>query len=199
MEVTFTDGFSKSLKRLVWHESRLYKTYSLFRYDLPRFFGNIWRFRKGLWNHYWWDHHGVLKFMEAGLTHMANNLEEKGLEIEEPREKKVKSIRRAVELIRNYDQDLYINMAEKELGELIHHPFEFEDIPDKPGFSRLVDTLTEEQSEHNSKVYTRSRDIQESEWNELWDTLKGQDYKKFDEDKEWYDQFNGTGLRGWWD
>lgn len=199
MEVTFTDSFSKSLKRLVWHESRLYKTYSLFRYDLPRFFGNIWRFRKGLWNHYWWDHHGVLKFMEAGLTHMANNLEEKGLEIEGPREKKVKSIRRAVELIRNYDQDLYTDMAEKELGELIHHPFEFEDVPDKPGFSRLVDTLTEEQSEHNSKVYKRSREISNSEWDELWDTLKGQDYKKFDEDKDWYDQFDGTGLKGWWD
>ena len=199
MEVTFTDSFSKSLKRLVWHESRLYKTYSLFRYDLPRFFGNIWRFRKGLWNHYWWDHHGVLKFMEAGLTHMANNLEEKGLEIEGPREKKVKSIRRAVELIRNYDQDLYIDMAEKELGELIHHPFEFEDIPDKPGFSRLVDNDNEEEREHNSKVYKRSYEIGESEWNELWDTLKGQDYKKFDEDKDWYDQFDGTGLKGWWD
>lgn len=199
MEVTFTDSFSKSLKRLVWHESRLYKTYSLFRYDLPRFFGNIWRFRKGLWNHYWWDHHGVLKFMEAGLTHMANNLEEKGLEIEGPREKKVKSIRRAVELIRNYDQDLYIDMAEKELGELIHHPFEFEDIPDKPGFSRLVDNDNEEEREHNSKVYKRSYEIGESEWNELWDTLKGQDYKKFDEDIDWYDQFDGTGLKGWWD
>lgn len=199
MEVTFTDSFSKSLKRLIWHESRLYKTYSLFRYDLPRFFGNIWRFRKGLWNHYWWDHHGVLKFMEAGLTHMADNLEKKGLEIEGPREKKVKSIRRAVELIRNYDQDLYTDMAEKELGELIHHPFEFEDVPDKPGFSRLVDKDSDEEREHNSKVYERSRDIQESEWNELWDTLKGQDYRKFDDDKEWYDQFDGTGLRGWWD
>jgi hypothetical protein len=199
MEVTFTDSFSKSLKRLIWHESRLYKTYSLFRYDLPRFFGNIWRFRKGLWNHYWWDHHGVLKFMDAGLTHMADNLEKKGLEIEGPREKKVKSIRRAVELIRNYDQDLYTDMAEKELGELIHHPFEFEDVPDKPGFSRLIDKDTDEEREHNSKVYERIRDIQESEWNELWDTLKGQDYKKFDEDKDWYDQFDGTGLRGWWD
>jgi hypothetical protein len=39
--------------------------------------------------------------MEIGLTHMANNLEKHGLEVDGPRLKKVAKMRRAVELIKN--------------------------------------------------------------------------------------------------
>jgi hypothetical protein len=37
------------------------------------------------------------------------------------------------------------------------------------------------------------------EWEELWIIIQGQDYTKFDKDIDWYEQFDGTGLRGWWD
>jgi hypothetical protein len=130
---------------------------------------------------------------------MSDNLEKQGLEVDEARLKKVEAMRRVIKLIQNYNNDSYIEMAESELGELIHHPWEFEDIEDKPGFSRLVDKETEEEKEHNRKIFDRSREIEESEWNELHQLLKGQDYSKFDKDKEWSEQFNGSGLRGWWD
>jgi len=32
----------------------------------------------------------------------------------------------------------------------------------------------------------------------LFDILRGQDSSKFDKDIEFYKQFDGTGLRGWW-
>lgn len=211
MEVNFSDSFAKSLKRLAWHESKLYKTYSVFRYDIPRFIRNVWRFRKPLMNHYWWDHHSTLEFVRISLDHMSCNLEEKGLEVDKPRLKKVNAMRRASQIIKNYNEDNYIEMAEAELGEIIHHPWEFEDAEGKPGLSRLVDKDTEEEKEHNGKVYARTREISDAEWKELWTIFSGQNpdeyqeiYEKLNEEEKkkethYYNWFDGTDMRGWWD
>jgi hypothetical protein len=199
MDIKFADTFDDSIKRLIRHNTWWYKTYELFRYDLPRFFKNIWRFRKPLWNHYWFDHHSSLTFLEVSLTHISDNVEKRGNEVDGPRLKKVAAMRRVVELIKNYNKDNYIDMAEKELGELILHDWEFEDVPDKPGFSQLVDNDTDEERVHNRKVFDRAREIEKQEWDELFVILKGQDYTKFDEDIDWYEQFDGSGIKGWWD
>ena len=61
------------------------------------------------------------------------------------------------------------------------------------------DDLTEQEQEHNSKVFKRSTELEENEWGELFQILKGQDYTKFSKEIDWYKQFDGTGLRGWWD
>ena len=211
MEIKFADSFSKSLKRLMWHESRVYKFYDFFRRDIGRFVKNVWRFRKALANHYWWDHHGTLMFLETGLTHMSDNLAVRGNEVDGPRMKKVAAMRRAVKLIKNYNESTYIEMAEAELGPIYHHDWEFEEVPDKPCFSRLVDKDSPEEKKHNRKVFNRSRQIEEQEWKELWNILKGQnhaEYKKIvkratEEEKNsrdlWNEWYNGTGLNGWWD
>jgi hypothetical protein len=199
MEVKFADSFGKSIKALISHNTWLYKTYHLFCYDLPRFFKNIWRFRSALWNHYWFDYGSTLEFMEISLINMSDNVEKRGLEIDKTRLKKVQSMRRAIEILKNCREDNYIDMAEKELGDLIFNDWEFEDIPDKPGFSKLVDNLTLEEETHNRKVFDRSKEIQEKEWSELFVILKGQDYTKFDKEIDWNEQFDGSGLRGWWD
>lgn len=207
MKVEFADSFSKSIKRLIRHNTWWYKTYSLFRYDLPRFFKNIWKFRKGLWNHYWFDHHGTLRFLEIGLTDMADRIEKDGMEVDSSRLKKVAKMRRAIELIKNYNEDNYIEMAEKELGELVLHEWEFESVEDKPGYSRLVDNDTEEEKDHNRKVFERAHEIEENEWNELFTILKGRPSPEFQmfldksENKEsaWDNWFDGSGMRGWWD
>ena len=211
MKVQFADTFADSLKTLIRHQTWWYKTYSFFRYDLPRFIKNVWRFRKPLWNHYWWDHHAILRFMEIGLDQMAEKTEKYGNEIDISRLKKVKAMKRAAELIRNYNEDNYIEMAEAELGEIVHHPWVFEEVPDNPGFSQIKDQDTEEEKIHNRKVYDRAREIQEAEWKELWSLVKGQDHEEYkkiydslseEEKKEedhYYKWFDGSDLRGWWD
>ena len=198
MDTKFSDTFEDSIKRLIQHNTWWYKTYELFRYDLPRFFKNVWTFRKALWNHYWFDHHGTLMFLETGLTHISDTVEKYGMEIDETRLKKVTAMRRAVQLIKNYNEDNYIDMAEKELGELILHDWEFEPA-EQEGYFQVVDKDTPEEKEHNKKVFARAREIGEQEWNELFEILKGQDYTKFDKDIDWNKQFDGSGLRGWWD
>jgi hypothetical protein len=199
MEIKFADSFGDSIKTLIRHSTWWYKTYELFRYDIPRFVKNIWTFRKALWNHYWFDHHGTLKFLEIGLTNISDTVEKYGHEVDESRLKKVAAMRRAIELIKNYNEDNYIDMSEKELGELMIHDWEFEDVPDKPGFSQLVDNDTDEERVHNRKVFDRAREIEKQEWDELFVILKGQDYTKFDKDIDWYEQFDGSGIKGWWD
>ena len=211
MKVKFADTFGDSLKRMIRHQTWWYKTYEFFRYDISRFVKNVWRFRKPLSNHYWWDHHSMLQFMETALVHMSDNIEKYGNEVDVPRLKKVLAMRRAVELIKNYNQDNYIEMAEKELGEIVHHEWEFEPVEDKPGYSRLIDKDTDEEKIHNRKVFDRAREIEEEEWDELFKILKGQDYKEYrelydaqteEEKKEreiWNEWFDGSGIKGWWD
>jgi hypothetical protein len=211
MDIKFADSFGKSIKRLIRHNTWWYKAYELFRYDLPLFFKNVWTFRKALWNHHWFDHHGTLMFLETGLTHISDTVEKYGNEIDGPRLKKVVAMRRVIELIKNYNEDKYIDMAETELGELVLHDLEFESVPDKPEYSQLVDKNTPEEKEHNRKVFDRAREIEEQEWDELFKILKGQDHKEYrklyeaqtEEEKIkrdlWYEWFDGSGLLNWWD
>lgn len=201
MEIKFADSFEKSLKSMIRHHTWWYRTYETIRYDIPRFIKNIWIYRKSLWNTYWWDHHGPLLNLQISLNRMADLIEDRGLEVDESRLKKVAKMRRAAQLIKNYNEDLYIEMAESELGELILHDWEFEPSPDHPNCYQLVDTDMPEEKEHNRKVFARSSEIQEAEWAELWKIIEGQDYSKFEnsESMSWDSQFDGSGIRGWWD
>ncbi len=135
----------------------------------------------------------------------------KGWEIRETRDKKVEKMRRVLELLQHKIDDDYVNRAEGELGEIKYTPWEFEEVEDQPGMSRMVDKDSEEDKEHNKKVFARATEIEEKEWTEIWSIFKGQsieEWKKiqselsdeekheFDHYEKWYD---GTDLRSWWD
>jgi len=192
MDVQFTDSFTKSLKRLAWHESKVYRFYSLFRYDIPHFFTNIWKFRKQLWSHHWWDYRFTLNMLERSLTIMESGMSTKGMEVSETREPKVKAMRRALELLQNNKEDNYIAKAEIELGELVMHDWEFEEVDG--GNYRLLDKDTPEEKEHNRKVFQRAKEIEDAEWKELWEIFKGTRYSK-----KYGKKYDGTDMRSWWD
>lgn len=176
----------------------LYGYWQIIRYDLPRFFKNLRRFGKALWQYRSYDPHGIYVFNYIGLTEMADHIEKYGLEVGESRLKKVQKIRRAAEIYKNFMEDTFIEQAEAELGKLFIYPFEFEPIPEKKDLFRFVDKENEEEKAHNRKVFDRAREIEEEQWAELYEILKGQDYTKFDDNVHFYDQFDGSGLRGWW-
>lgn len=219
MDVKFADSFGDSIKRLIRHQTWWYKTYETIRYKIPMFFKNIYKFRQVLWEHRWWDYRFTITTLRTSLEIMEKGMHG-GMEIWESRGKKVAKMQRAIQILKNIEDDNYIEMAEAELGEIIHHPWEFEetgDTTDNPmgekneKLYRLVDKETDEEKEHNRKVFDRTRELEEQEWNELWQILKGQDieeYKEFektltDEQKketdQYYKWFDGSGLRGWWD
>lgn len=179
-----------------WY-GRLYSY--LFR-DLPNFLKNIWRFRKALWNHHWWDYSGTLQFIEISTEHIGKNLKEKGIEVEHSKNKKVEKMNRVVEILKNIREDRYFDIVEKEMG---YSPFNekprFVPIKENPNLFELVDSSSEEEKELNKKYYFRVHELEEQEWVELWTIMKGQDYTAFDREKDFDEQFDGSGLRGWWD
>jgi len=165
------------------------------KWNIRCFFGflkNIWLFRKALWSYDWWDNGGMLYFMRLSLKDMIDNMETKGIEIDKTRLRKVAKMRRANQLIKNYFDSNYIEMAESELGKLPDWELEFEPCPDNPGYYQLIDNKTPEEKEHSKKVFERAREIEEQEWDELFEILKGKKYTD-------YDKHDGSGIKTWWD
>lgn len=192
MKIEFADTFTKSLKKLIWHQHWLYKTYSFLRWDLWHFFKNIWRFRSELYHHNWWDYRFTLNMLERSLTIMEEGMASKGWEVRETREPKVNAMRRALELLKNNREDNYTERAELELGPLVMHDWEFEDVGN--GNHKLVDKDTPEEKEHNRKVFDRARELEENEWKELWEIFKGTKNSK-----KYGNKYDGTDMRAWWD
>lgn len=172
---------------------------NLFKYKIPNFFKNIWLFRKELWNFRWYDYHYTLQMLKTSLVIMADNIETKGLEVDDSRLKKVAKMRRAIQIIDNMNGVSHIEMAEKELGELIIKDWEF--IPEGTDSFYIENNLSKEENSHNKKVYKRAREIEEQEWKELWTIFKGQQHEKYRKSKnvDWNEWFDGTGMNTWWD
>lgn len=210
MKVEFADSFGDSLKTLIRHESWWYKIYQTIRYDIPSFVKNVYRFRKVLWEHRWYDYRYTLHALQTSLEIMEKKMHD-GMEVRESRDKKIAKMQRAIQILKNINDDNYISMAETELGKLVSYDWEFEDVQDKPGYSQLIDKESSAEKKHNSKVFSRARKLEESEWKELWKIFEGQDirgYKKFqktltEEEKKktdsYYQWFDGSDMRGWWD
>ena len=107
----------------------------------------------------------------------------------ETRDPKLKSIRRALELLRNNREDNYLERTEAELGPISRCDWEL----DEDGV--LIDSDTPEQKKHNQKVFHRARKLEEKEWKELWQIIKGTKYST----TFYGDKYDGTDMRSWWD
>ncbi len=194
MGVQLKDTFFESVEKLVWYDTKLWKVWEFIRRGLPNFFKNIWRFRKELYNHQWWDYHFTLEMLYRSLTIMVNKLELEGIEEDESRMKKVGKIYRALELIKHKLDNDYVNRAEMELGEISYKPIRFEPVEGSDGLFSLEDDDTPEEKKHIAKVFKRAKQIEEVEWKELWEIFKG---TKFSKKFGW--AYDGSDMRGWWD
>lgn len=182
MKVEFADSFFDSLKKL----SRRNRWYNILwrtiRYNIPNFLKNVWYFRAELYDFEPWDYRFNLNLFQKSLESTAEYLDLYGIELDEYRVKKVAKMRRAIELLENNKKGNYVSRAEDELGEL--HTRDW--------FSDNLEDLTEEETQHNKKVYKRSNEIEEKEWKELWQIIKGKKFKV-------YEEWDGSDIRSWWD
>ena len=190
MKIEAGESLFESLERLAWYDTKLWKVWEFIKRTIPRFFKNIWRFRKELASHEWWDYRYTLEMLYRSLSIMVVKLEKDGIEEDVSRMKKVVKIKRALELLKHKLDDDYVERAELELGELYYSPWEFEKTED--GNYRLIDNDTPADKKHARKVYKRASVIEEKEWKELWDIFKG---KKFTT----IENYDGSDMRGWWD
>lgn len=186
------------INRFKWY----WRLWDLFRYDIPRFFRNVWLFRKNLWYHTWYNGTGsILPWVKTAVDDMALKIEKYGHEIDESRMKKVAKMKRLSYLIDVCVKDDYIDVAEKELGiEMILHGIEFKPSEKYEGLFELVDKDTPKEKEINSKILKRSHEIQKEHWDELISIIKGPDYDKIRESGEDFDKlYDGSDIRAWWD
>jgi hypothetical protein len=190
------------MKKLINRQRWYWKTWDLFRYDIPRFFRNFWLFRKNLWNHTWYNGDGsILPWVKTAVDDMTWRIETRGHEISESRMKKVEKMKRLSYLIEVCVNDSFVEEAEKELGiEMIHHDWEFVPAEGYEDSYELLDKDTPEEKEHNHKIIKRAHEIQKEYWEELCYIIKGPDYDAIRESGEdFYEKLDGTDIRGWWD
>jgi len=214
MKVEFKDSFFESLEKMVWYDTKLWKAWDAIRYDIPNFFKNIYRFRKELYSHQWWDYRFTLEMLYRSLTILEKGLSKDGMEVPESREKKLKQIRRVLELLKHKLDDDYIERAEKVLGQLPLKPLEWEEIEGTDSH-RLIDNDTPAERKHMKKVFARARKVEKAEWVEMWsiisglqtdehwqDYIKTEDYTKLNTEGKFEAQWkwsDGSDMRTWWD
>ena len=208
MKVEFKDTFFESVEKVIWYDSKLFKIWDTITRGIPRFITNVYKFRKELYDHAWWDYRYTLEMLHRSLVIMESKMHD-GIEIRETRDKKIAKMQRAIQLLKSKIDDDYTNRAQKVLGEINFRPFEFEKMED--GNYRMIDNDTVPEKKHMSKVFAYARKIEEAEWKELWQIFEGQDYKDYRKitkkltPKEmqdmnvWNDWFDGSDMRGWWD
>jgi hypothetical protein len=191
MKVETSESFFESLERLAWYDTKLWKVWEFIKITIPRFFKNIWRFRKELAHHEWWDYRYTLEMLYRSLVIMESKMHD-GMEIRETRDKKVEKMQRAIQLLKHKLDDDYTERVEAELGKLFLHDWEFEELEN--GNHRLIDNDTPAERKHNRMIFKEAHKLEDKEWIELWNILKGTKYSK-----TWGDAFDGTDMRGWWD
>ena len=202
MKTNFRDTFFESMKKMINRQRWYWKTWDFFRYDIPRFFRNLWLFRKNLWNHTWYNGDGsILPWVKTAVDDMAWRIEKYGHEVDKSRLKKVAKMRRLSYLIDVCVNDTFIEEAEKELGiEMIYHDWEFIPVEGREDSYELLDKDTPEEKENNNKIIKRAHEIQKEYWEELCSIIKGPDYDAMRvSNEDWDKLYDGSDLRAWWD
>jgi hypothetical protein len=192
MEPTTNEPILERVKDFFWYDLNLWRVWDVFRIGVPTFFKNIWRFRKELYHHQWWDYHYTLQMLYRSLSIMVVKLEKDGYEVDESRLKKVEKIYRVLELLKHKLDDDYVDRAEKVLGEINWKPIEFKLLNDSDELYEMVDNDTPTEKEHISKVLKYSQELENKEWIEMWEILKGKEFTTMEE-------YDGCDMRAWWD
>lgn len=149
------------------------------------FLTNAVKFRRELAQHSWWDYHFTLLMMRRSFMIIKDGLENKGIEVVEHRNPKIQTLSRVIQILDNICDSRYIDLAESELGLLRGKSFAEE---------------TEEEKNHNRKVFLRADELENLEWHELWSILEGQDKSDFISGKKKFEEwFDGSDMRSWWD
>jgi hypothetical protein len=147
---------------------------------------NFWYFRKEIWNFRGWDYTFQLRLWRKSLIPLRDSILN-GYEVRDTRLMKVEAIQEAIDLMDRIIDDVYMDIAEAELG------IEF--------------------SENNSateamKVITRANELAERDWKRLWRIFQGQNHNEYvmlldrvsDPNQDiWAQWFDGTDMKGWWD
>lgn len=156
---------------------------------LPHFIKNVWLFKNELNNFELFDWSYPLSMFRRGLELECDYIEKYGMEEDEIRLKKIEKMRRAIDILKVHEDDLFMDLAEKHLG-----------------YEYKLDLLINDESqlsysdkEKNTAIAKKSVEIEDDLWIELLDILDGQDLSTVKTEGEWRNRFDGSGFKTWWD
>ena len=137
-------------------------------WNLKKFFKVVWEWRS-------WDNAYNLNLYAKSLElYLEQSPYSPALEIDKTRIPKERNMKRVVELIKNRNDDNYIERVEEEMGRDVNYGFSFKEIKGDNGekMYEMLDHATEEEKEFRTKVYKRVDELTRDEWNELWDIIR---------------------------
>jgi hypothetical protein len=205
MKVVITDTFIKSFEKMINRQRWYWKIWDFFRYDLPQGIKNIILFWRVVWNYRSWDSRNSLQIFSHSLKLLSKGLEEKSLEVDSSRLKKIAKLNRAIEILDRQASDTYLEYSESKLGYKVNTEYGI--------FSNKEEEEPLAIKEANQKIFDLSNSLEEGEWLELMTILKGQNHSQFvmlyDKAKSengentvsddlWDNWFDGSGLKSWW-
>lgn len=211
MSIAFSQKERNFWKRIsLWFSTKWYFV-EMWYHTKKRYFKNIILFNKIAKNYYPWDYQSQIELFAFGLEHLANCMEH-GIEIDWSRKKKVAAIRELVDLLKKGYED---EVSDKYLGlgedDVITHVTEYEDgsigFETKDEESQKIKKASTERYEKELKkardayydrifYLIRGQKLQEQFEKRRDDENLEQYYKRWDKFKE--ENFDGSGIEGWW-
>lgn len=168
--------------------------------DIPRFFKNLWWFRKTLMFTYPWDYGMTIGFLKRSLEFQIIYLERYKENFMSDQSGQHKNMSRAIELLDRIMKDDYTESAEKRIGRKLHK-VPWVKIEEERG---TVFTHREEDQpllDENTEIFKEAYRIEAEEWEELMSILKGSyEYHHYidiagpEDERDWAN----SGLKGWW-
>lgn len=159
------------------------------------FIKNVFLFRKEIYNFRSYDWTFSLDMFRKSVEILMEHIKNNGDEIKETRDKKIAAMEKSISLMEDIIEDNFLEKAEEEFK------IEFKYNLDFAGGKNS--NILPEDKENNIFLIKRATEIEENTWNELFRILKGQDMEEFKEigidEKAYFEKFDGTGIKGWWD
>ena len=154
-------------------------------YDFRRGIQNLYTHFSIVWRSGDFDYGYVLRMLKFKLERLEKSLQE-GYEVDEDRLPKIEDIKRCIELLNNKIED---NYAER-CGYL-YDGVKTEFVPvdkDENGeqLYEMVTTRTKQTNEEVREIFKKAHDLEQKEWEEIWETIKKGNKSPVD-------------ARGWWD
>lgn len=178
---TFWKSFKDVIHPSVWKRIRN------FWYDFKWSIKNQIKFRKIVSKFRPWDYNCLLEMFAFQLKQLHDQIELRGMEIDETRLPKLEKMKRTLEILKNLEEDNY----EDRCG--------YDPKARKINFKKLSDEELKEIGQENQELYEMTFDLNEGYEN--YDVLKifmgANELKK----KEWDELFEilKNNLEGWWD
>jgi hypothetical protein len=180
------------MKKRIAILSGIIRIYDFFRYNLPRFIKNFWVFRKDIYyfrpdienSHLWFLHTSLTETLKM---HMNNHIEGDIVH-----DKIIQQIQRAIVLLTIHINDTYLDEAKKILRLKYNNTFSM------PIYDPAIgDTI----SAKNIMLMEQAFKLEERNWEELWQIIKGQNLKERGEpdNNGFPENFNGMGINHWGD